>query len=427
VKTSNASIELRNVGVDFPVFNASALSLKNRILSSVTGGAIDRKYDGSVIVRGLQDMNIKIEAGERVVLIGHNGAGKTTLLRVLSGIYAPTAGEAIINGECVSLINISLGIDPEATGRENIKLRSAMMGVTPQETRERMEEIIDFSGLGDFIDMPFRTYSSGMQLRLAFAVSTSIRPQILVLDEWLSTGDVNFRDRAEKRMQQIVNSTDILILASHSPSLLRDNCDRVMWLEHGHVRMDGEANSVISEYFGSDLSESLEGKPCEITFTEHNQLKASDVRLVAARLKHDDQRIATSALTSQPITLEVEYEVMRDGLFLRPGCIVNDAAGECIFWTVDSSARLYTDPAKRGLHRGLMRVPGSFLSPGVIKFNVSIGDSKHCEHAHAVASDPLSLVVSDDLSDRAIRGAYCGPIPGIIRPKLPWTTEYLSS
>jgi lipopolysaccharide transport system ATP-binding protein len=246
----NASIHLRNVGVDFPVFNASALSLKNRILSSVTGGAIDRKYDGSVIVRGLQDINIKIKAGERVGLVGHNGAGKTTLLRVLSGIYAPTEGEAIINGECVSLINISLGIDPEATGRENIKLRSAMIGYTPKQTREKMDEIIEFSGLGGFIDMPFRTYSSGMQLRLAFAVSTSIRPQILVLDEWLSTGDEEFKHRAEKRMKEVVDSTDILILASHSRQLLLENCNRVVWLVHGSVKMDDEPDLVLKGYFG---------------------------------------------------------------------------------------------------------------------------------------------------------------------------------
>lgn len=244
------SIELRNVGVDFPVFNASALSLKNRVLSAVTGGAIDRKYDGSVIVKGLQNINLTIKAGERVGLIGHNGAGKTTMLRVLSGIYEPTEGEAIINGECVSLINISLGIDPEATGRENIKLRSAMIGFTPRETKERMEEIIDFSGLGDFIDMPFRTYSSGMQLRLAFAVSTSIRPQILVLDEWLSTGDEEFRHRAEKRMQEVVDLTDILILASHSRQLLLENCNRVLWLEHGKVKMDGRPSDVAGKYFG---------------------------------------------------------------------------------------------------------------------------------------------------------------------------------
>jgi lipopolysaccharide transport system ATP-binding protein len=248
--SSNALIHLDNVGVDFPVYNAASMSLKNRLLSSVTGGAIDREHDGLVVVRGLQDINLRITAGERVGLIGHNGAGKTTMLRVLSGIYQPTQGEAVIQGDVVSLIDISLGIDQEATGRENIRLRSAMLGFTPEQTRERMDEIIEFSGLGDFIEMPFRTYSSGMQLRLAFAVSTTVTPQILILDEWLSTGDENFRERAEERMRRVVDSTEILILASHTRNLLATNCDRIIWLEHGKVRKDGKVGIILEEYFG---------------------------------------------------------------------------------------------------------------------------------------------------------------------------------
>lgn len=248
---SQALISLENVGVDYPIFNASSLSLKNRLLSAVAGGAIDRKHDGTVVVKGLQGINLRISPGERVGLIGHNGAGKTTLLRVLSGIYAPTEGVARLQGHCVSLINIGLGIDPEATGRENIRLRSAMIGFTPAQTRQMMDEIIEFSGLGNFIDMPFRTYSSGMQLRLAFSVSTCVRPQILIMDEWLSTGDEDFKHRAEQRMQEVVESTDILVLASHSRELLAKNCDRLVWLEHGRVKMDGPVKHVAMAYFGS--------------------------------------------------------------------------------------------------------------------------------------------------------------------------------
>jgi len=247
-------IELVDVGVDFPVYNAASMSLKNRLLSSVTGGTIDREHDGVLVVRGLQEISLKISAGERVGLIGHNGAGKTTMLRVLSGIYHPTQGEATVSGECISLIDISLGIDPEATGRENIRLRSAMLGLTPEQTRRHLDDIIEFSGLGDFIEMPFRTYSSGMQLRLAFAVSTTVTPQILILDEWLSTGDENFRERAEERMRRVVDSTEILILASHSRTLLTANCDRIIWLEHGKVRRDGKAQDVLDEYFGPQPS-----------------------------------------------------------------------------------------------------------------------------------------------------------------------------
>lgn len=247
---STASIELSNVEVVFPVYNAASLSLKNRVLSAVTGGKIDREHDGAVIVKGLQGINLKINAGERIGLVGHNGAGKTTLLRVLSGIYQPTHGYAEIKGECVSLINIGLGIDPEATGRENILLRGVMMGMHPNAIKAMSEEIIEFTGLGNFIDLPFRTYSTGMQLRLAFAVSTAVRPQILVMDEWLSTGDEEFKERADRRMTEVVSAAEILILASHSRELLLNNCSRLIWLEHGKIRMEGNPEDVARQYFG---------------------------------------------------------------------------------------------------------------------------------------------------------------------------------
>lgn len=243
-------VRLDNVSVAFPVYNAASRSFKNRVLSVATGGAIERLHDGNIVVKGLENINLEISEGERVGLIGHNGSGKTTLLRVLSGIYAPTSGVAAVDGECVSLINISLGIDPEATGRENIRLRAAMMGFTPSELRERLDEITEFSGLGDFLDMPFRTYSSGMQLRLAFATSTSIRPEVLIMDEWLSTGDEDFKERANRRLHEIVSSTKILVLASHSRELLLQNCNRIVWLEHGRVRSDGPAQDVAAQYFG---------------------------------------------------------------------------------------------------------------------------------------------------------------------------------
>lgn len=242
-------IRLNGVSVEFPIYNSSSRSLKNRVLSVATGGKIERRTDGLVIIRGLDNISLTLREGERVGLIGHNGSGKTTLLRVLSGIYTPTQGSAVVNGDCVSLINISLGIDPDATGRENIRLRSAIMGLDPKKMADKFDEIAEFSGLGDFLDMPFRTYSSGMQLRLAFATSTAVRPEILIMDEWLSTGDENFKERANQRMQELVDSTKILVLASHSPELLQKNCNRIVWLEHGRIKMDGEPAEVLSSYF----------------------------------------------------------------------------------------------------------------------------------------------------------------------------------
>ncbi len=243
-------IKLENVSVEFPIYNASNRSLKNRVLNIATGGKVERRTDGLVIIRGLENVSVTLRDHDRVGLIGHNGSGKTTLLRVLSGIYAPTHGSATIEGKCISLININLGIDPEATGRENIRLRSAMMGIHPRDLAQNIEQIEEFSGLGDFLDVPFRTYSSGMQMRLAFATSTAVRPEILIMDEWLSTGDEDFKERANQRMKELVESTHILVLASHSKALLEKNCNRIIWLEHGKVKMDGDPKEILPAYFG---------------------------------------------------------------------------------------------------------------------------------------------------------------------------------
>jgi len=245
-----ASIHFDNVAVDFPIYNASGRSLKKRLISVATGGQLGSDPMGRVVVRALEGLSFTLRDGDRVGLLGHNGAGKSTLLRLLSGVYVPSQGNARIDGEIGSLIDISLGIDPEATGRENIYLRGALLGMNKTELAERMEEIIAFSELGDFIDMPLRTYSTGMHLRLAFAVSTTVRPQILLMDEWLAVGDENFKHKAEERMRTLVQSTNILVIASHSRELILETCNRVLWLEHGKIRMDGPAAEVVAAYFG---------------------------------------------------------------------------------------------------------------------------------------------------------------------------------
>ncbi|HAV34998.1 MAG TPA: ABC transporter ATP-binding protein [Massilia sp.] len=245
-----ASIHFDNVAVDFPIYNASGRSLKKRLISVATGGQLGADPMGRVVVRALEGLNFTLRDGDRVGLLGHNGAGKSTLLRLLSGVYVPSHGSARIDGEIGSLIDISLGIDPEATGRENIHLRGALLGLSKAELAERMEDIIAFSELGDFIDMPLRTYSTGMHLRLAFAVSTTVRPEILLMDEWLAVGDEGFKHKAEARMRELVQATNILVIASHSRELILETCNRVLWLEHGKIRMDGPAAEVAAAYFG---------------------------------------------------------------------------------------------------------------------------------------------------------------------------------
>jgi lipopolysaccharide transport system ATP-binding protein len=169
---------------------------------------------------------------------------------VLAGVYPPTHGVARIDGSVGSLIDLSLGINPEATGRENVFIRGQLLGLSKAEVADKFDEIIEFAEIGDFIHLPLRTYSSGMQLRLAFAVSTVVRPEILLMDEWLSVGDQGFKIRAENRLQEIVSSTKILVVASHSRSLLESVCNKLLWMEHGTVRMFGEVAEVSERYFG---------------------------------------------------------------------------------------------------------------------------------------------------------------------------------
>jgi len=243
------SISLEKVCVDIPIYNSQGRSLKKAILGMATGGKIGLNEKGKTIVRSLDNITLDIKPQERVGLIGHNGAGKSTLLRVLGRVYEPSVGVARIEGKVGSLIDVSLGIDGEATGIENIYLRAALLGIPKEIVNRELNSIIAFSELGEFIHMPVRTYSTGMHMRLAFAVSTMISPDILLMDEWLSVGDKGFQTKAEKRLNQLIERSSILVIATHSRDLIERCCSRVLWLEHGKIRMDGGPKEICPLYF----------------------------------------------------------------------------------------------------------------------------------------------------------------------------------
>jgi lipopolysaccharide transport system ATP-binding protein len=245
-----ASVVLDQVSVEFPIYSSSTRSFRNRLLRAATGGQLGVDPHGHMAVKALQELSCEFRDGDRIGLVGRNGAGKSTLLRVLNRVYEPSGGTAIINGDTGSLIDISLGIDHEATGRENIYLRGALLGLHQRQIDDRMEELVDFTELGNFVDLPLRTYSTGMHMRLAFAVSTLVQPQILLMDEWLSVGDEAFKAKAEKRMSDLVQKTSILVIATHSRELVCRICNRVLWLEHGRVKMDSDVKTVVEAYFG---------------------------------------------------------------------------------------------------------------------------------------------------------------------------------
>src|SRR6516165_10192750 len=237
-----ARINLKNVIVDYPIANAASRSLQLRLYQSL-GGKLTSHHK-TVVVRALDGVSLALGDGDRLGIIGDNGAGKTTLLRVLAGVYLPGQGSATIEGSISSFTDLTLGMDPEATGWENIIFRCAFMGMSFREAKRRSPAIAEFSGLGDFLNLPTRTYSSGMFLRLAFSISTTVEPEIVIMDEMISTGDAEFIEKAERRLDEIVDKTNILALASHDMRTIRGLCNKVVWLNQGTVKQFGPTDSV---------------------------------------------------------------------------------------------------------------------------------------------------------------------------------------
>lgn len=238
-----AHVHARDVVIEFPLFGMIHRSLKSKMLHVATGGRLATDTSHRTVVRALDGVTFDIKEGDRVGLMGHNGAGKTTLLRALSGVYEPIHGTLDVSGRVASLLDLGLGIDLDASGFENIMLRGVLAGLRPAQIRAKTEEIAEFTELGEYLDMPVRTYSSGMQLRLVFAVATNIDADILLMDEWLSVGDAEFSKKATQRLESLVKRTPILVLASHSQELISKVCNRVFRLEHGTLVEASELSS----------------------------------------------------------------------------------------------------------------------------------------------------------------------------------------
>jgi ABC-2 type transport system ATP-binding protein len=241
-------IETKDACVDFPIFDAKSRSLKKTVMGLVGGNiASTAKVP---IIEALHDITVTLEHGSRVALVGHNGAGKTTLLRLLAGIYEPTRGHAEISGRVAPVFDLGVGMDPEISGLENIMIRGLFLGMSRKQMEERVEEIADFTELGDFLRMPLRTYSTGMRVRLALGVVTSIDPEILLLDEGIGAVDAAFLEKSKKRLADLVERSGLLVFASHSDEFLRELCDTAIWMEHGRVRQVGELEEVLAAYKG---------------------------------------------------------------------------------------------------------------------------------------------------------------------------------
>ncbi len=243
-----AQIDLRGIYVEFPIYNVSARSFKKQFLRLATGGAVMEDANKHIVVSALRDFTVTFEHGDRVGLIGHNGAGKSTLLKLLAGIYEPTQGDMKIDGHVSALLDIMHGIEGEFTGYENIMLRGTLLGMSPAEVKQKIQDIAEFTGLGDYLAMPTRTYSSGMMVRLAFAVSAAIQPEILLIDEVFGVGDASFIDKAQQRMATLLDKSSIVVMANHSDETIKKFCNKVLLLDGGTIKYFGDVDKAFQLY-----------------------------------------------------------------------------------------------------------------------------------------------------------------------------------
>jgi ABC-type polysaccharide/polyol phosphate transport system ATPase subunit len=250
-------LSFKNVTVDFPIYDANSRSLKRSLVMnkvsefvsrSSVGGSVRRDSHGVVTVRALDNINFQLEDGDRVAILGHNGSGKTTMLRVAAGIYEPVVGEVVAHGRVMPLFNMMEGLAPDASGLEMIRVRGSLLGLTERDIEEKIGEILEFCDLGDYIDMPVRTYSTGMLVRLMFAITTSIESEILIMDEFIGAGDAAFFERAQARLKTFVGRASVLLVATHSVAIAHEWCSKAMLLSHGRLMAFGKVGEVQAAY-----------------------------------------------------------------------------------------------------------------------------------------------------------------------------------
>jgi lipopolysaccharide transport system ATP-binding protein len=247
--TTHAAIDVHGLSISFPLYHGNARSLKKTVLSTMTGRmAADSR--NRVVVEALRGIDLALRPGDRLALVGGNGAGKTTLLRALAGIYEPVEGQVRVQGSLNALVDPNLGMNPELTGRENIMLRGLYLGLDRRAISGLAEDVANFADLTDFLDLPVRIYSSGMIVRLGFALATAVQPQVLLMDEWFLAGDAGFMEKARVRLENLVRGVEILVLSSHMSEVVLQWCTRAIWMDQGRIRADGAPAEVLAQYLG---------------------------------------------------------------------------------------------------------------------------------------------------------------------------------
>ena len=367
----------------------------------------------------LKDINFSVVPQEMIGIVGKNGAGKTTLLKTLSQITDPTDGEIRLKGRVASLLEVGTGFHPELTGKENIFLNGSILGMRRKEIKKKFDEIVAFAGVEKFIDTPVKRYSTGMYVRLAFAVAAHLDVEILLVDEVLAVGDFEFRKKCLSKMESVAKEGKTILFVSHNMSAIKKFCKRTILLEGGRIIADGATSDVLNRYLSSGIE-----KHGEITWSGDKRSPGNDIlRLQAVRVKNAQGQVCSDFNIQEPLFLEVEFRVLIQGHNLQESFFIYSEDGQLVFYTANNR-----DPdwnySKRGigLYTSTCKIPGDFLNEGV--FIVTMGISTHPSICHALVRNIISFRIYDPGSG-GVRGNYVREWPGgLIRPLLKWNTCY---
>ena len=367
----------------------------------------------------LRNVSFEVGEGEVVGIIGRNGAGKSTLLKILSRITAPTEGHVRIRGRVGSLLEVGTGFHPELSGRENIFLSGAVLGMRRAEIVRQLDKIVDFAGIERFIDTPIKRYSTGMYLRLAFAVAAHLETDILLVDEVLAVGDAEFQKKCLGRMAEIGATGRTVLFVSHSmPSLLR-LCPRLILLDHGGVVADGPAAEVVRTYLESGLASAAER-----TWTSPREAPGDDVaRLKAVRVRDPQGAVTEELDIRRPLEVEVEYWHLAEDPAIRPSVSLHfsNEDGTVLFVNNDFNNREWMhSPRSPGVVRATCRIPGNFLAEGRVYIRAAVS-TYNPPVVHADEREAVSFQVVDRSTGDGVRGPFTGDWPGAVRPMLAWT------
>ena len=380
-------------------------------------GLFERANTDERTLWALRDVSFSVDEGETLGLIGHNGAGKSTLLKILSRITKPTTGTAAIRGRVGSLLEVGTGFHSELSGRENIYLNGAILGMRRVEIEKKFDEIVAFSEIEAFLDTPVKHYSTGMYMRLAFSVAAHLDPEVLIVDEVLAVGDVGFQRKCLRKMRDVGESGRTVIFVSHDMQSIARLCRRAIWLKDGQLKSDGEARHVVGEYLHEQSRTGAE-KSWEGDDAPGNEV----VRLRSVRVQNESSELTSSIDIRRPVTIAMQYEVLQRGRVIVPHFQFNNEQGTPIFIAHDWNGGWREREREPGLYTSAVTVPGNFLAEGTVF--VTAGAATYRPHLiHFNERDAVTFNVIDSPDADAARGDFAGPMPGVVRPVLEWRTD----